>query len=193
MWHVIFEFLSITFSVIFSAITIKLADDFLDQDIDTNVNNFAKNLGNGSMLYGLLSMAFAVSLNPSVSITLFLSSYIIGMFHDLKHYFPSHLNGFQESALVLMFGIVFWGWQTMIFSLLFIFSVQLLDDYIDDYIDRLSGHRNWSHRLGRVECFLLFLLCILTAWVMEEQLFPPTLLGTVVFYSTILYYQRRNL
>jgi hypothetical protein len=193
VWPVIFEFLSITFSVIFCAITIKLADDFLDQDIDTNDNNFAKILGNGSMLYGLLSMAFAVSLNPSISITLFLGSYIIGMFHDLKHYFPSHLNGLQESTLVLIIGIVFWGWKTMIFSLLFIFSVQLLDDYIDDYIDRLSGHRNWSHRLGRVECFLLFLLSILAAWVVGEQMFPPTLLGTVVFYSTILYYQRRKL
>jgi uncharacterized membrane protein YczE len=193
VWPVIFEFLSITFSVIFCAITIKLADDFLDQDIDINDYNFAKRLGNGSMLYGLLSMAFAVSLNPSLSITLFLSSYIIGMFHDLKHSFPSHLNGLQESILVLMIGIFFWGWEIMLFSLLFIFSIQLLDDYIDDYTDRLSGHRNWSHRLGRVECFLLFLLSMLAAWVTDERMFLPTFLATVVFYSTILYYQRRKL
>jgi len=193
VWPAIFEFISITFSVIFCAITIKLADDFLDQDIDTNDYNFAKRLGNGSMLYGILSMVFAVSLNASVSITLFLGCYIIGMFHDLKHYFPSHLNGLQESILVLMIGIVFWGWQAMVFSLLFVFSIQLVDDYIDDYTDQLVGHRNWSHRLGRVECILLFLLSILAAWLTNERLFAPVLLGAVIFYGTLLYYQRGNL
>lgn len=190
MWPEIFEFISITFSVIFSAIAIKLADDFLDQDLDSNDYNFAKKLGNGSMLYSMLSMAFAVSINASVSITLFFGSYIIGMFQDLKHDFPSRLNGLQESIIVLMIGIVFWGWQTMIFSVLFIFSIQLLDDYIDDYTDRLSGHRNWSHRLGRVECFLLFLLSILAAGLIAEHLFLPALLGTIFVYGAILYYQR---
>lgn len=190
MWPEIFEFISITFSVIFCAIAIKLADDFLDQDLDINDYNFAKKLGNGSMLYGMLSMAFAVSINASVSITLFFGSYIIGMFQDLKHDFPSHLNGLQESIVVLMIGIFFWGWQTMIFSVLFIFSIQLLDDYIDDYTDRLSGHRNWSHRLGRVECFFLFLLSILTAGLISEHLFLPALLGTIFVYGPILYYQR---
>jgi hypothetical protein len=177
----------------FCAITIKLADDFLDQDIDTNDYNFAKKLGKGSMLYGILSMIFAVSLNASVSITLFLGSYIIGMFHDLKHYFPSRLNGLQESILVFLIGIFFWGSQTMIFSLLFMFSIQLMDDYIDDYTDRLTGNRNWSHRLGRVECFLLFLLSIFAAWLVDEHMFPPTFFGTSIIYGTILYFQRRRL
>lgn len=188
-----YEFIGTSFSVIFCAAGIKLADDFLDQEIDQTKSNLATMLGKGSMLYAMLSMALAASLNAPVSISLFLSSYIIGMFHDLKHDFPSHLTGFQESILVLLFGVFFLGWQLMLFSFFFIASIQLLDDYIDDFEDRLAGHRNWSHRLGRIECFLLFLLTLLTAWFIDEQLFFSVFLGTGIFYSIILYYQRGRL
>jgi hypothetical protein len=188
-----FEFMSTTCSVIFCAIAIKLADDFLDQDMDKSEHNFTNKLGRGSMLYGMLSMAFAASLNASISVSLFFACYIIGMFHDLKCYFPSHLNGFEESILVFLLGVFFWGWQIMLFSIFFVISIQLLDDYIDDYSDQLIGHRNWAHRLGRVECFLLFLLNLLAAWLTDEHLFPAVLLGTMVFYGSILYYQRGRL
>ena len=193
MWPAMFEFMSTTCSVIFCAIAIKLADDFLDQDMDKSEYNFTNKLGRGSMLYGMLSMAFAASLNASISVSLFFACYIIGMFHDLKCYFPSHLNGFEESILVFLLGVFFWGWQIMLFSIFFVISIQLLDDYIDVYSDQLIGHRNWAHRLGRVECFLLFLLNLLAAWLTDEHLFPAVLLGTMVFYGSILYYQRGRL
>jgi hypothetical protein len=193
VWPAMFEFMSTTCSVIFCAIAIKLADDFLDQDMDKSEYNFTNKLGRGSMLYGMLSMAFAASLNASISVSLFFACYIIGMFHDLKCYFPSHLNGFEESILVFLLGVFFWGWQIMLFSIFFVISIQLLDDYIDDYSDQLIGHRNWAHRLGRVECFLLFLLNLLAAWLTDEHLFPAVLLGTMVFYGSILYYQRGRL
>jgi hypothetical protein len=173
--------------------SIKLADDFLDQDVDRSERNFAKKIGKGTMLYGMVSMAIAVSLNASISVSLFFASYIIGMFHDLKRYFPSHLNGIQESLLVFILGVFFWGWRTMLFSIFFVISIQLLDDYIDYYTDQLIGQRNWAHRLGRVECSLLFLLNLLAAWLVCEHLFPAVFLGTVVFYSAILYYQRGRL
>ena len=164
-----FEFLGITSAVIFCAIAIKLADDFLDRDIDGKFNNFTTVLGNGIMLYGMLAMAIAVSINASLSISLFLSSYIIGMFHDLKNPFPSHLNGLQESIIVFIIGMLFWGWQTMMFSIFFIGAVQLLDDYIDVHTDWLSGHRNWVNRFGKIECFLVFLLSLLMAWMIDER------------------------
>lgn len=190
MWPAMYEFMSATCSVIFCAIAVKLADDFLDQDMDKSEHNLTNKLGKGSMLYGMLSMALAVSLNASISVPLFFASYIIGMFHDLKCYFPSHLNGIQESILVLILGIFFWGWQSMLFSIFFVISIQLLDDCIDNYTDQLIGHRNWAHRLGRVECFLLFLFNLLAAWLIDEHVFPAAFLGTVVFYGTILFYQR---
>jgi hypothetical protein len=186
---VIFEFIGTTFSVIFCAIAIKLADDFLDQDIDTNYN-FAKDIGKGTMIYSMLFMACAVCLNVSVSTSLFFASYIIGMFHDLKQQFPSHLSGIQESILVFIIGTFFWGWKTMVFSVLFILSIQLFDDYIDVHTDQLSGHRNWAHRLGNVECFLLFVVSILASWWIGEHMFPPVFWGTVIFYGTIWCYQR---
>jgi len=187
------EFISIMFSVILSAIAIKLADDYLDQDMDKSEKNFATVLGKGSMLYGMVSMALAASLNTPISISLFLASYIIGMFHDLKSHFPSRLNGFQESILIFIVGVFLLGWKMILFSIFFVISIQLIDDYIDDSRDELIGHRNWAHRLGRVECFLLFLLTLLISWLINEEIFPAVFLGAIVFYSTILYYQKGRL
>jgi len=113
------EFISIMFSVILSAIAIKLADDYLDQDMDKSEKNFATVLGKGSMLYGMVSMALAASLNTPISISLFLASYIIGMFHDLKSHFPSRLNGFQESILIFIVGVFLLGWKMILFSFFF--------------------------------------------------------------------------
>ena len=193
MLHAMCEFISIMFSVILSAIAIKLADDYLDQDMDKSEKNFATALGKGSMLYGMLSMALAASLNASISLSLFFASYIIGMFHDLKNLFPSRLSGFQESVLIFIVGIILLGWKIILFSIFFVISIQLLDDYIDDSKDELIGHRNWAHRLGRVECFLLFILTLLISWIINEEIFPAVFLGTVVSYSIILYYQKGRL
>jgi hypothetical protein len=187
-----FEFLGIVVSVIFCSIAVKLVDDFLDNNLDTcsGCYNFANKLGNGAIVYGMLSLALAASINACVSIPLFLASYSIGMFNDLRQPFPSGLSGLQESLLVFILGIVFWGWQSMFFSVLFVFSIQLLDDCLDTYTDQLAGCRNMAHRIGRVECLLLSILSMLISWWAGEQMFFPVFLGTAIFYSTILYCQR---
>lgn len=187
------EFISIMFSVIFSGIAIKIADDYLDQDMDKSEKNLARNLGSGSMLYAMVSIALAASLNTSISISLFLASYIIGMFHDLRSYFPSRLNGFQESSIIFIAGAFLLGWKMMLFSFFFVISIQLIDDYIDDYKDELVGQRNWAHRIGKVECFLLFVLTLLISWLINEEVFPAVFVGAVVLYTTILYYQKGRL
>lgn len=192
MWHAIFESLGIVISVILCSITVKLVDDFLDQDLDTHAGhyNFAQKLGNGAIIYGMLSLSLTASIHAAVSIPLFLASYSIGMFHDLKQHFPSGLSGLQESLLIFILGVALWGWQSMLFSMLFVFSMQLFDDYLDIYMDQAAGYRNFAHRIGKVECLLLSILTLLISWWINEDLFPPVFLGTGIFYSAILYLQR---
>lgn len=192
MWPVTFELISIVLSVILCSIAVKLTDDFLDNDLDTRAgySNFAMQLGPGAIIYGMLSLALAASINASVSIPLFLASYCIGMFNDLKQPFPSRLSGLQESLLVFFAGVILWSWQSMLFSILFIFSIQLFDDYLDMHTDHLAGHRNLAHRIGKVECLLLSLLTLLLSWWGCEHLFFPVFLGTAIFYSGLLYLQK---
>lgn len=187
-----YEFITTSLAVLFSAIAIKLADDFLDQDIDQSQYNFASILGKGSMLYAMLSLAFAASLNAPISVSFFLSSYIIGMFRDLRQDFPSHLTGFQESLIVFLAGVFLLGCKMMFFTFFFVLSIQLLDDYIDDAKDKLSGYRNWAHRLGRTKCLLVFFLTLLSSWNLDETMFLSSCLGTCIFYSFTLYYQRER-
>jgi len=192
VWLGTFEMIDIFMSVVFCAIAVKLVDDFLDLQLDVQVHsyNFSQKLGNSGVIYGMLSLACAASINASVALPLFFASYSIGMFHDLQQSFPSGFTGLQESMIVILIGTLISSWQNMLFSILFIFSVQLIDDYIDMYQDQLAGHRNLAHRLGKVECVLLSLLTLLAAWQLKGNLFLPVLLGTVTFYSALLYYQR---
>jgi len=188
----IFKLAGIVISVILCSIAVKLVDDFLDRELDARAGcyNFSNALGSGAIVYGMLSLSLAASINASVSIPLFLASYSIGMFNDSKKTFTSGLSGLQESLLIFILGVMLWGWKSMLFSIFFIFSIQLFDDYLDIYTDQLAGYRNLAHRIGKVECVLLNILTLCTAWQISEHLFPYVLLGTVLFYSALFYYQR---
>lgn len=192
MWPAIFDGSSILCAVILCAISVKLIDDFLDYDRDmcTGCHNFVTHLGKGTPVYAMLALSLAASINASVSIPLFLASYIVGMFKDLEHTFSVHLSGLEESILIFILGVLLWNWQIMLFSTLFVFSIQLFDDYIDIHKDRFAGYRNLAHRMGKVECLLLSILTSLLSWWIGEHLFLYVFGGTVLFYSTLLYYQR---
>ena len=193
MWHEIFENFMIVISVILCGIAVKLVDDFLDHDMDTRTGsrNFTNQFGNGTVIYAMLALALATSINALVSIPLFLASYSIGMFGDLKQPFPSGLTGWQESLLILLLGTMLWGWQQILFSLFFIGGVQLFDDYIDAEEQLLDG-RNIAKKIGKVECLLLSIIAILTAWQIEERMFPFVFLGFFLFYSLLFFYQKRG-
>ena len=188
----IFEITGIVVSVILCSISVKLIDDFLDSDLDTRAEcyNFSQTLGSGTIVYGILSLSFAASINAAVSLPLFLASYSVGMFNDLKRVFTSGLSGLQESMIVFMLGVIIWGWKSMLFSIFFILSIQLFDDYLDVYMDQLAGYRNLAHRIGKVECLLLSILSLCLSWQFDERLFFPVFLGTTIFYSALFYNQR---
>lgn len=191
MWLETFDF--VTFgSVILCAAAIKMADDFLDYDQDkaSGSNNFTNILGKGLPIYAMLLLGLAINLNPSLCLALFLASYGIGMFHDLKQRFPSKLTGLQECALSFLLGIGICGWQTMIFAFAFTLAVQLIDDCIDARTDQLSGYRNFAHRLGFVESYMLAVLSLLISWKIGELLFFPVLTAVTVFYGSLVWLQR---
>lgn len=191
MWPAIYEFVQLALAVICSAAAVKLTDDFLDKDIDRHTGrpNWAEALGNGTMFYAMLLIVIAAGINAPVSLSLFLSSYIIGMFNDLKNFFPSKLTGLQESLLVFAIGSALFGWRLMIFSIFFILSIQLFDDCIDAQNDLLAGQRNLANRLGIAECLLLAIMNMLISWWLNEQIFMPVFCGAGIFYTTILWYQ----
>lgn len=192
MWHAIFEQATIFISVLFCSIAVKLIDDFLDKDLDMQGGylNFTKKFGDGIIIYAILSLTVAASINALVSIPLFLASYSIGMFKDLKHPFPSGLSGMQESLLVFVLGLLLWGWQSMVFSMLFIFAIQLFDDYLDMYTDQAVGYRNLAYRLGKIECLLLSIISMLSAWQVGEHMFLSVFCSASLFYGILFFYQK---
>jgi hypothetical protein len=191
MWPVTFSWITTACAVLLCAFAVKLTDDFLDQQNDLKVErcNWALYLGPGTMVYATLFLALAASINSSVSLSLFFASYIVGMFNDLLRILPSRLRGWQESSLVMIAGVLLFGWINMLFSLLFIIAVQCTDDCLDYRLDCITGQRNIANRVGLMECGLIGLTALITAWWLSEQLFFPVLSGTLVYYGLAMRFE----
>ena len=195
MWPETFEFIRLTLAVICTSAAVKLVDDFLDMQHDNAVGffNWAEVLGRGTLIYAMLFLVIGAALYTPLSLTLFLSSYIVGMFNDLNKLFPSRLSGLGESLLVGITGLIIFGLHLMMFSLCFVIFIQLLDDCIDLKIDNLAGKRNLAYRVGPSICLLLAIAFLLLAWNIDEQLIVPTLTGTAIVYIVSLYLTREKI
>lgn len=185
----IFDFLGACAAVVCCAAAVKLTDDFLDKemDIQSGQRNWAVLFGNSALFYAIIALVMAAGLNAKVSLPLYLASYMVGMFNDYQHLFPSRLTGFQESLLVFILGLGLFGLNSMFFSLSFILAVQLFDDCLDIKRDKLAGYRNWAYRFGLTECSLLGTLCLLFSFYISEDTFYPVLFGSLFFYAVISY------
>lgn len=195
MWHVIYEAFLPFLAVLFTVVSVKFTDDYLDEEQDRLLGkyNFTLCLGKGIPIYGLLSLAVAATLDATVSIPLFLACYILGMCHDTSSHYPLGLTGLQEGLFVLLFGYLWFGWEIFSFSLLFIFAVQCLDDWIDAEKDRHVGKKNFAHSIGKIECILLALICFSLACCMNAHLFFPTLTGFLLTYVVLMKVERGHL
>lgn len=192
MWPEISEFLVTATAVACCSAAVKLADDYLDKEYDTvaGKTNWAEHFDKGTMLYAMFLLALSAGINAALSISLFLSCYIVGMFSHMRDKFPSRLNGFQESLIAFAIGILLFGWNNMVFSLSFVFALQLFDDLIDARSDQLTGQRNLANRYGRMECLLAGMICTLIAWGGNEKLFIPAFMGTAIVYILSLRFER---
>lgn len=189
MWLEIFNYGKVFMSVIFCAAAVKIADDFLDAEIDKRAgrSNWAEAIGRGAMIYSMLFLGLAACLNLSISLSLFFGSYSVGMLQDLNHRFPTALSGWQECLVVFTFGAILLGLKIMVFSLFFLLAVQLFDDCIDAQEDKNAGLRNLAHRLGLVEAYLLAILTLLLSWWAGRDVFVPVLCATAFFYGCLRY------
>lgn len=191
MWPEIFDFITTSLAVSCCAFAVKLADDYLDQEYDKRAGraNFAYVLGKGTMFYAMLLMIIAAALNMKISLSLFLASYIVGMFNDFNTIFPLGLTGWQETSIILLLSSALFGIHLTSFALMIVTAVQLLDDCIDVSIDRRVGQRNFACRFGVFECLLTAILCLLASWWLGEMYIGPVLTGTALSYASVMRWQ----
>ena len=180
----IFETAKTAFSLLLTGAAIKLMDDFVDAAPGERWG------GERSALpYALLFFAGGAAPNSSLTVSLFLAAYALGMAYDYAEKMPSGLLGYQESLLVVALGIVVLGWSEIAGSLLIIASIQLLDDVRDQQEDRYSGQKNLARRWGRVEAGLLaaitFLATLLLAPVKAVATLAASLLVTALFARSV--------
>lgn len=179
----------IIMATIFSGIAIKLMDDALDQELDIACSrfNWAEVLGPGTVAYAAVSLAIAAAINSPISLTLFFASYSIGMFNNLRQVLPTKLCGWQESVIIILTGTIFFSWEYMAFSLLFIMAVQLFDDFVDCKSDIIAGQRNFAVKFGRTECALFCcILLLLALQVAGAAILLPVFAGTVLLYAIFI-------
>ena len=151
----------------FTGFVIKIMDDYTDQNIDKMLEkpNIYEAMELGGLPYVLLLLSLAFILDPITSLSLFLSSYVIGMMGSINVKMPSGLYGYQESILILFFSFITLEKIDMVSSITIIFAIQLLDDFLDYERDYLNK-KNLAFVLGKTECMLLsVILFLLTCYL----------------------------
>ena len=154
-------FLKKFFSVLIIGFAIKIMDDYIDQDIDVikNEPNLYIALEYGGLPYALLLLSLAAVMDLTAAISLFLSSFAVGMVGNLTVKMPSGLYGFFESIIVILLGIILFK-SEMLSSLFIMAAIQLWDDFLDYENDNMSK-KNLAFLLGKVECLLLAIIFFL--------------------------------
>lgn len=155
------------FSIFLTGIVIKIMDDYLDQDIDVieKQPNLYIALEYGGLPYTLLLLSLAIMLDFITALSLFFSSFAVGMAGKLTVKMPSGLYGYHESLIVVLLGFIIFKLE-MVSSLLIIVTIQLWDDFLDYESDKISK-KNLAFVLGKVECLLLTIIFFLLAFYFD--------------------------
>lgn len=179
------------FSIFLAAIAIKLIDDSLDKDGFLN-DIISKNMGTGIVPYSILIFSFACILNNILPISLFLSSYIIGMFSDFNRKLTFKLKGYQESLIIGIIGIIIFGYGIMLVSFLIILVIQILDDLIDYKTDKKKCKYNLACKYGRIEVLVIALILILVIIVLNPLILCYCIIIFFIFQFLEFRYYRGN-
>ncbi|WP_027340260.1 hypothetical protein [Halonatronum saccharophilum] len=162
------------FSVIFlTGLVIKLMDDYLDQEIDrlNGRKTLVLRLERGILPYVLILMTFSSLIDPYLTVSLFWASYIIGMGMDMDgNKLPTGLKAYQEVIVMLGLGFIALDKEEFIFSLAIMLFIQLLDDYIDYYLEEFINRDNFINYLGKGGTVLLsFLSLVISLGISWER------------------------
>jgi len=186
LWFETSEFnylLTKVFSIFLMGIVIKIMDDYMDQDIDAieNQPNIYTALEQGGLPYALLLFSLACIFDHITAVSLFLSSFAVGMVGNLTAKMPSGLYGYQESMVIVLLGLVIFKIE-MLSSLLIMAAIQLWDDLMDYESDKIRKN-NLAFLLGKVECLLLAIIFfLLTAYFDYTKA-----IGSIITMHLILY------
>ncbi len=182
--------------IYFTGIVIKLMDDYLDlkEDKLNEEFNFFYLLHKGILPYTLIIFFIALSFNFNEALTLFSSSYIIGMGYEWKTKYSSGLKGWQESIIIMIITIYFTSFHKFFLSFIFILSAQLIDDLID-FNNELTNFKNTVNIFGLTPTIILILIFILFLYKIDYILIIYYFSALFSLYLTFLlfklYYLKR--
>lgn len=162
---------------------VKLIDDALDVQYDfaRGKRTLAGRFGRSVTAYVVVFTLIAAVLNIHVAIAVFLGSYAVGMFANLRDRMPTHLPAWLETLLALALSYVLCGWQMALWGVAMMAVVDWIDDLRDLPADRVSGQRNMAATCGFIETLLLVLMALSIAvltevtWTMLAFLALPVL------------------
>ncbi len=178
---IIFRFISIL-SV---GMTIKIMDDYLDQDLDRieEKRTLAQHLQRASLPYALILFSIAVLFNKETAISLFAASYILGMHHEWQENLPFGIKSYQESLLVMIICLIFIRPLPMITSFSLMMLVQIADDFIDYYHPIFPERRNLVRKWGQRASGLLGSILLLFSLIYD----PGKTIKVIVATPIIIY------
>lgn len=148
MYQDLYSITIITISIILTGLSIKMLDDYMDEKKQ------------GYVPYMLCILCISSALWKE-SISLFLSSYIIGMFHDKNIKLISGMRVYQEQVLIFLVSALICGLTACLSSFFIICAIQLLDDLNDMEEDRALCMKNWALKIGCTEARVLAIVFIL--------------------------------
>lgn len=187
MSHAVAEFGTRTLAILLTGVVIKLIDDYLDEEDeyyrsgDQQRTHLVAILGKGVAPYGLLLFAIAVSLDAASACTLFFAAYVVGMIKDPDIILPSYLSPRGESLIVVSGGVLLWGLSEMLSSAVVMATIQLIDDYRDQELDKQENRNNLVQQWGRIEVLLLTILTSLISLILDwEKLIIVLVLAPVI-------------
>jgi len=175
LYGVAFEWGKNLLAVLGTGLSVKLMDDFLDEerDVTAGIRNWAQLLGRSTLPYSLLALAVAAALNPPWAVSLFLASYAVGMSYDHGERLPFGLDNYREAILAVAAGWFLLGPLEMATSLALVIFLQTVDDLWDWRQDRELGRQSMINAIGPVEAVLLAVIML----VLSGSLDPPKTLA----------------
>ncbi|MGM0470741.1 MAG: hypothetical protein ACQEQI_00430 [Bacillota bacterium] len=156
-------------AIFLTGISIKLMDDYLDQEVDKldNKETVALKWERAVLPYGLLALSLATALHRDWALSLFWASYILGMGYDPTRKLPTQLAAYQESLILLGLGVYLLPVPELISALLIIALVQLVDDLIDYRYSGENLRNNLAHRLDKSQVIISIIFITLAVFHLD--------------------------
>ncbi|MFW6281697.1 MAG: hypothetical protein ACOC1O_02730 [bacterium] len=153
--------------ILIMGIVIKIMDDSLDRDLDkmTGQWNITSILNRSITPYCILMVIISLYFNFEECISIYMTSYILGMINDCREKLPSKLFAWQECIIIFFLSISITSFINMISTIFIIILIQIIDDYIDLKKDTYPQTNNIIIKLGCVNTILLFIIILFLSLV----------------------------